>query len=120
VNKGVGRLVNVSRIRVAGALSATPDLQHQLSGRRELEDHVVGVAFGRGLGPSTVATDPDEPFRIDVDPVLAFRPFVALTRPTPTPQQLSRRVEFQDRRSGVRAPVRGNRSRPVQHPDVIA
>jgi len=36
------------------------DLQHQLSGGRELQDHVVAGA-GRGRpGPAAVAADPDE------------------------------------------------------------
>ena len=112
--------MDVHRVRIAGALAALADLHDELPVLRELQDHVVGAAARRRLGPPAVAADPDESFRIDRDAVLTLGPVESRTVAAPAAQQLSRRVEFEDGRRGVRALVGWNRSRTVEDPDVIA
>ena len=89
-------------------------------GHRELQDHVVAGAGGRRPRPAAVATDPDEIFGVDENPVLALGPVVARTVP---PQLLRSFPVASNSSTGGAACARfsaGNRPRPVQHPDVIA
>ena len=120
MHEHVGGLMDVHRVRIAGALAALADLHDELPVLRELQDHVVGAAARRRLGPAAVAADPDESLRIDRDAVLALGPVESRTVAAPAAQQLSRRVELEDRRRGVRALLGWNRSRTMEDPDVIA
>ena len=121
MHEHVGRLMDVGRVRVTRALPAGADLHHELSGVRELQDHVVGAAARRRLRPSAVAADPDESLGIDRDAVLALGPVVAAPRHRPSCSSSLPAVS--NSRTGgaaLRALLGRNRARPMQHPDVVA
>src|SRR6185436_21048804 len=100
-------------------LAAFPDLHHELAGVRELQNHVVGAAAGRWLGPSAVTADPDESLGVDRDAVLALGPVEPGSVAAPAAEQLTCRVELEDGRRRVGALFRRDGSWPVQHPDVV-
>jgi hypothetical protein len=77
-----------------------------------------------------VAADPDVPFVIDEDAVIAVRPLVSLTRTAPVPEEIAGLIEFEHRRSARAAQLRGflldallvvgkRRGAAMDDPDVI-
>ena len=104
--------MHVLGVGVALALAAPADLHHELSGHRELQDHVVAVAWRRSAWASRASADPDEVVRVHEDAVLAPGP---RRSPRPAPPQLASSlpagVELEHRRRGVRALRLGNRLR---------
>jgi hypothetical protein len=97
------------------------DLQDELAVHGELQQLPVALA---------VAGEPDEIVVVDEDAVLACGPLIALPRSAPVADQVAGLVEHQHGRSGDtasrfrrvllrRAFTRGERSRPMHHPDAI-
>ena len=121
VDERVGRAVHVRRIRVALALIALADLQHQLAVRRELQQLIVGHRFqaGNAVGGTVVAANPDEAAPVDVDAVLALGPLEAWRRATPAHDVVAGRVEHHHRRRRLGRGLAGERARTVQQPDAV-
>jgi hypothetical protein len=120
VDEHVSGLMHVGHVVVARALAALADLHDQFSSLSELQDHVVAAAGPARFRPPSIAADPDEVLRIDEDSVLPFRPVEALAVAAPACQQLAGPIELEHRRCGLGTLRFRDRSRPVQHPDVIA
>jgi len=98
------------------------DLHHERAVAAELENHPV--AFAR-------TGEPHEAFGVDGNAVLGCRPVVAGVRTAPCLHEIAGLIEFHHRRrrcatdgarrrQGCAAFVLGERTRPLEHPDVIA
>src|SRR5438552_815399 len=117
----VGRPVEILRIRVTLALIALPDLQHQFSVLRELQQLIVRnrLESRQPVCRARVPAEPHEPLVVDVDSMLAFRPFVARGGAAPGLDVISGGIEHDDRRRCLRSVCRLERSGTVQNPHVV-
>src|SRR6266508_3151402 len=117
VNEDFGHSPEILRIVAAAVLALMTELREELAVLSELQD--VGVV-------RAVAADPDIAFVIYGDPVVRLRPFVALSRTTPVPDQIAGLIEFENWR-GLRAAgagllirggfIRRERVGPMNDPD---
>src|SRR6516165_2856045 len=75
----VCRPVQVCGVGIALALVAVADLHDELAVLRELQELIVGdrLQARQAVGRAAVAADPDEALVVDMNAVLALRPFVA-------------------------------------------
>src|SRR5262245_17531999 len=95
------------------------DLEHKLSGCRELQKHVVRIARRRRRTVAVVSTDPDKALRIDINSVLPLRPVVTIARSTPALNVAAGGIEFQHRRRRFRLLLGRNRTRTMQDPNMV-
>jgi hypothetical protein len=100
---------------------AAAKLHDQPAVLRELQHLVIGHGLEprQSVGGAIVATHPHEALVVEMDPVLAFGPFIAVARSAPGLDETASRVEHHHRRRGHRGFFGLERSRPMQKPDVI-
>ena len=117
----VRRPVDILCVSIALALVAVADLHDELAVLRELQHLVIGHRLEprQSVGGTIVPAHPHEALVVEMDPVLAFGPFIAVARSAPGLDETACRVEHHHRRRGHRGFVRLERSRPMQKPDVI-
>ena len=122
VDADVGRTPQPRRVVAAAERAGAADLQQERAVARELQDLAVTLP---------VAPDPDVVQVVDEDAVLLVRPLVAVAGTAPGLDDVALLVELDHRRRrhaalGGRwvdrraALAVGQRSGPVQHPDVVA
>ena len=113
--------MQIRRVGIALALVAVTDLHDELAVLRELQKLVVGngLESGQAIRGTRVSAEPDEALVVDMDAMLAFRPFIAVAGPTPGLDVIARGIEHDHRRRGHRGVFRLKRPRTMQHPDVV-
>src|SRR5579864_509610 len=96
----IRRPVQIRRVGVALALIAVANLHDELAVLRELQELVVGHRLepSQAVGGAIISTDPYEPLGVDMDAVLALRPFIALAIPAPGLDVIAGAIEHDDRR----------------------
>ena len=121
MNNRVRRLVQVTRVRVSATRVAPPDLHDELTAQREFQQLVVGDRLETRLVArrAVVPAEPDKPLVVDVDPVFALGPLVAVPGPSPGIEEITVAVEPQYVRRGHLGIVCGKRPRTVQEPCVV-
>ncbi len=79
------------------------------------------MMLSRDIGDADLlqAAEPYEPLMVDVEPVLALGPFIALARPTAGSEEVAFAIEAQYLRRGQMCLVGGKRPRSVKQPRVI-
>src|SRR5580704_15696269 len=82
----VGRFVHIDSVRISFALAAVSNLHDELTRIRHFDNLMV-------IRP--VATYPNIPLVVHSDAMLAFGPFIALTRATPSLNEVPVRIKFQ-------------------------
>src|SRR5499426_1541911 len=119
VNEDFGHSPEILRVVAAAVLALMAELREELAVLSELQD--VGVV-------RAVAADPDIALVIYGDPMVRLRPFVALSRTTPVPDQIAGLIEFENWRrlraacSGLLIRggfIRRERVGPMNYPDVV-
>src|SRR6516165_5306941 len=117
----VCRPVQVCGVGIALALVAVADLHDELAVLGELQELIVGYRLEarQAVGRAAVAADPDEALVVDMNAVLALRPFVAGAVAAPGLDVVAGLVEHHDgwrchREVGV---LEG--ARTVQEPDIV-
>src|SRR3989442_1085477 len=117
----IRRTVNSSCVRITLVLIAVADLHHELTVLCELQDLIVGHSLQarQPVSRTIISADPDEAFVVDMDSVLAFGPFIAVTGAAPGLDIGSCCIEHDHRRRGLRFILGLERSRPVQDPDIV-
>ena len=95
INGYIGWLVQVGCICVPAAPVAFPDLQNKLTERRELQQLIIpnGLESRQLPGRTIVPSDPHKAFMIHMDTMFPLRPVIALSRSTPGPNKIPRRIK---------------------------
>ena len=96
VDPRIGGAMHVDRVGVAFALIAAPDLQQKFAVEREFEQCIVGHRLKPRIPAlrAIVAAYPHMTVAVDVDTVLALRPFEAAARSAPRFHVVARRIEY--------------------------
>jgi hypothetical protein len=102
----VRRSVEVLCVGVRLGVTRLANLHDELTVSRELENLIL----------FTVAANPDETVRIDVNAMLVLRPVIAVRGSAPALDEVALRVELQHGRRGPCQLFVAQRARPLQHP----
>ena len=113
--------MQIARVSITLTLVAVTDLHDELAVLSELEQLVIGNRLepGQTIGGAIISANPYEALVVDMDAVLALRPFVAITRSTPSFDVVACRVEHDHRWRSIGRLLRLECPRTVQDPDVI-
>src|SRR5579864_2689866 len=113
--------MQILRVGIALALITAANLHDKLAVLRELQELVIGKRLDswQAIRGAIVTAKPYETLVVDIDAVLALRPFITLAIAAPGLDVIARAIEHDHRRRSHRRLLRLERPRPVKDPDII-